>query len=218
MTEGPTIIRKCSSCSMLVKQETINSGNTFGARYWTDGKRFAPMLPDQPWLVKCPHCTKFIWIDEQKYVGKVNPFEFTKSFQSAKFSDDLSFEDYIDYLSAGVEPGKKERYVRQRTWWAGNDSRRGNWWDPENVPDEKNQNKPFTEDETNNLLFLLETLNEEYDSDRLMKAEAYRELGMFSRAEALLEILFDKDIIEAAEFIRHLNQNRNIAVAEIIFK
>jgi hypothetical protein len=55
MQFGTTIIKKCLECSGLIKEYTIMSGNTFGAIFWTDGKRDAPMLPDLPWLVKCPH-------------------------------------------------------------------------------------------------------------------------------------------------------------------
>ena len=52
MRPGPTIIKKCSVCSELIQQHTIRSGNTFyGAIFWTDGKREAPMFPDQPRLV-----------------------------------------------------------------------------------------------------------------------------------------------------------------------
>jgi len=70
MLPGLTIIKKCSACSKLIKQETISSGNTFGATFWTDGKREAPMLPEQPWLVMCPHCHVPLWIDElEELVG-----------------------------------------------------------------------------------------------------------------------------------------------------
>ncbi len=56
MTPGPTIFRKYSACSKAIEQDTIGSGNTFGATFWIDGKREALMLPDQHWLVMCPHC------------------------------------------------------------------------------------------------------------------------------------------------------------------
>jgi uncharacterized Zn finger protein len=56
MIPGPTVIYECSSCGKHIEQQTIVSGNTFGARFWTDGKVDAPMLPDEPWLVKCQHC------------------------------------------------------------------------------------------------------------------------------------------------------------------
>ena len=44
MLPGPTIIKKCLVCSKSIEHHTIGSGNTFGATFWTDGKREAPML------------------------------------------------------------------------------------------------------------------------------------------------------------------------------
>ena len=50
------IVRECPHCKAHVVQEETVSGNTIGASYWTDGKREAKMLPDHPWLAKCPVC------------------------------------------------------------------------------------------------------------------------------------------------------------------
>ncbi len=61
MLPGPTIIKRCSDCSQLIEQSTLDSGNTLGAKFWTDGKRYFPMLPDNPWLVECPHCQAFLF-------------------------------------------------------------------------------------------------------------------------------------------------------------
>ena len=70
MTPGPTIIYQCYKCEGNFKYPTIGSGNTFGARFWSDGKKDAPMLPDQPWLIKCPNCDALIWRDELKQIGE----------------------------------------------------------------------------------------------------------------------------------------------------
>ena len=74
MLPGPTIVKKCSSCSKLITQNTIASGNTLEATFWTDGKQEAPMFPDQPWLVMCPHCHSLLWIDELKGLGVIDPW------------------------------------------------------------------------------------------------------------------------------------------------
>ena len=128
MTPGSTIIRKCSVCAKHLAQHTIRSGNTFGARFWTDGKRDAPMLPDQPWLVKCPHCSTLLWIDEQKQVGEIDPRDArgdaADRFKDARPVSEPTLAEYTTCLSAGLRDKKKERYVRLRTWWAGNDVRR----------------------------------------------------------------------------------------------
>ena len=56
---GNAEIVKCPYCG--TKKELINlvSGNTFGAVYWSDNKRIAPMLPQASPVQKCPHCKKY---------------------------------------------------------------------------------------------------------------------------------------------------------------
>ncbi len=56
---GNAEIVKCPYCG--TKKELINlvTGNTFGAVYWSDNKRIAPMLPQASPVQKCPHCKKY---------------------------------------------------------------------------------------------------------------------------------------------------------------
>ncbi len=211
MTPGPTIIRMCSTCGKHILQHTIGSGNTFGARFWTDGKRDAPMLPDQPRLIKCPHCSTLVWIDEQSQVGGIGRWgqkdETVDRFKGAMSAVTPTFRDYSALLSAGVEPGEKERYVRLRAWWAGNDARR-----------EGDHANPMTDAETVNLRAFSDLLNENEDNDRLMKAETLRELGMFEAAEALLATPFRGGLMQIVGVIRSLNQRRNASVTELRFE
>lgn len=211
MTPGPTIIRKCSACGKHVAQYTIVSGNTFGARFWTDGKRDAPMLPDQPWLVKCQHCGTLIWIDEQTQVGEIAPWGSEANdrnrFPEARPGSTPTLQDYADFLDAGESDKNKERYVRLRAWWAGNDPRR-----------ETGQSTQFDSFETQNLRAFLVLLDEAEDNDRLMKAEVLRELGEFNEAENLLATEFDDELTQAVSVIRDLNQKRIATVAEMKFE
>lgn len=211
MTPGPTIIRRCSACGKHIAQHTIGSGNTIGARFWTDGKQDAPMLPDQPWLIKCPHCSTLGWIDEQEPIGEIDRWrariEAADKFRDARSGTGPTLPEYIAFLSAGVESGEKERYVRLRIWWAGNDTRRY-----------RDHAKPLTEVEAANLRAFSALCDEKDDNDRLMKAEAFRELGMFEEAEGLLATQFEEEFMEAVGIIRSLNQNRNAAVAEMKFR
>ena len=57
-------VRECPHCKAHVVQEETVSGNTIGAKFYTDGKREAKMLPDHPLLAKCPVCVGLFWIDE----------------------------------------------------------------------------------------------------------------------------------------------------------
>ena len=45
---------------------SLMSGNTFGARYWSDLKMQAPMLPQISPVQKCPHCGKYYLHYKQK--------------------------------------------------------------------------------------------------------------------------------------------------------
>ena len=208
MTPGPTIIRKCSICGELIAEYTINSGNTFGARFWTDGKTDAPMLPDAPWLVKCKHCEELLWIDEQEQIGKIEPWGILEEDDS-KFKDALppvtpSLQDYFTGLSTGVFERRKERYLRLRIWWAGNDMRR-----------DMDQSKSMSDKEISNLRAFMPLLDETNENDRIMKAEAMRELGMFEEANALLTKPFSKELAQAAAIISDLTGQKVSAVREM---
>ena len=63
MTIGTPTIIKCPSCKRLQKRMTLRSGNTFGAIFYSDGTRDAPMLPEIPYV-------EFLEIDE--YVRAIN--------------------------------------------------------------------------------------------------------------------------------------------------
>lgn len=210
MRQGPTIVRECSACGKFIAQRTIMSGNTLGARFWTDGKRDAPMLPEQPKLVKCQHCVTFIWLDEQNEVGEIQQGDSTTRdadrFADARQPLTPTLKDYATFLEGGVSDKEKERYARLRAWWAGNDSRR-----------ESGKSTKLDTFETENLRALLTLLDEAEDHDRIVKAEALRELGEFVDAEILLAKEFDDELSQAGAIIRALNQGRITAVAEMKF-
>lgn len=208
MIPGPIIIRKCSVCSKSIKQRTIGSGNTFGATFWTDGKREAPMRPDQPRLVLCPHCRASLWINELEELGEV---EFTGDGHG-KFKDAISYEtpsidDYVALLEKGVSSQEKERYVRLRLWWAGNDARRT-----------IAAGIPMAAREALNLTAFAEMLDEEDANDLVIKAEVMRELGRFDDARALLARPVDKNMWQAVEFIKVLIMKGDRYVREMRFK
>ena len=204
MLPGPTIIKKCSECSGSIEEHTIASGNTFGATFWTDGKRDAPMLPDQPWLVICPHCQALIWIDEQVELGEVEPFSDSGIYKGAKSYSVPELQDYFSALKISNLSKNKERYLRLRAWWSGNDERRGS-----------GIKQNLSDDEKENLQALDKMLDTPDDNDRLMKAEIKRELSQFEEAEAILKESFDSEFSQAVSIISELVQRREPFVAEI---
>lgn len=209
MRPGPTIIRKCSACFKPIQQRTVGSGNTFGATHWTDGKRRAPMLPDRPLLVMCPHCHVPLWIDEVEKLGVVGPWgDEEGQFKDARLHETPSLDDYFALLALGVREPKKERYVRVRAWWAGNDERRATG----------GRECPITSREAANVTALALTLDESDARDLLLKAEAMRELGMFDDAISLLAESADEGTAQAVAIIRNLSEKRDPCVRAMHFK
>ena len=69
MIPGPEYIYKCPNCGNLLSRGSLMSGNTFGAKLFSDGKRITPMLPEFPNLTKCKKCNRFIWVNKLQEVG-----------------------------------------------------------------------------------------------------------------------------------------------------
>lgn len=181
---GPIIVRECPTCNKQLAQETTMSGNTFNARSWTDGKMEAKMLPDRPWLVKCPQCGAIFWIDEAKKVREDRSPEIENRLLMGSLSPSLPSEnEYLTLLSDGKLTKKKELYCRQRAWWAANDSIR------------KTQETEFrfSAVQENNLETLSQLMNEKDAGQRLIKAEILRELGKFKDCINLLKQPFDDE-------------------------
>jgi hypothetical protein len=211
MLYGPTIIKKCSVCSNLIKKDTIASGNTIGAKFWTDSKVDAPMLSEQPWLVKCLHCQSLIWIDEQE---KVSEIDFNTDYHSLNTDANYNrarpcispaLEDYFAFLEKNKLTKEKELYLRIRAWWAGNDKRRGI----------KNTTKSMSDAEKSNLQALANMLNISDDGDCILLAEIKRELEDFESAITLLERTFPDQLSQVASIIRELAKKQYPFVGEI---
>lgn len=208
MRPGPIIIRRCSVCTKFIEQDTIDSGNTCDARFWTDGKLDAPMMPDQPWLVKCLHCGALVWINEQEEVGEIGPLGLDKGpFTDALPYETPSADDYFSFLQKGMPEGEKERYIRLRAWWAGNDSRR-----------EGGNPTPLSNEEVANLYAFSVLLDDSDENDRILKAEIMRELNQFDDALALLSAPFYEQLNYAAAIIRNLSVQMIPFVREILFE
>ena len=207
MLPGPTIIKKCSACSNLIGEHTIASGNTFRARFWTDGKRDAPMLPDHPWLVKCPHCNALLWIDEQETLGEIKPWDRSGTFSNSRACETPSAQDYFSMFEKSISDLGKERYVRLRAWWAGNDDRRS-----------QKTKRPLSDREKANLRRFADLLDEADGHDRVMKVEVLRELGRFDEAMSLMAQPFDDELSQAVSIIRDLIAKKDQFVAEIIVR
>lgn len=212
MLPGCTIIRKCSACAGPIEEQTIESGNTIGAKHWTDGKLEAPMLPDMFWLVICPHCHAPLWLDEIEEIETLEIFELWSESLESRYPNisiykSPSVHDYFAILARHVASPKKTRYLRLRAWRAGNDARRNN----------KNEVK-ISVYEKSNLIALAGILDETNDNDLLMKAEVMRELSRFADAKALLAKVSESGHSQAFKIIKGLTEKHDPYVREMSIK
>ncbi len=142
------------------------------------------MLPDQPWLVKCPYCQALIWIDELENLGEIEAFSDSETYKDTKSYNVPELQDYFAALKKCNIDREKEQYIRLRAWWAGNDKRRY----ADNIKEK------LSEEERRNLQALENMLDPSDDNNRIMIAEIKRELGQFEDADNLLSKSLDKDV------------------------
>jgi hypothetical protein len=160
MMPGPTIVRKCPHCEQSVAQDSLASGNTIGATFWSDGRMIAPMLPDSLDLVKCPKCMKLFWFNKSIKVGELPPFSQSNDIEPTAL-------EYIRYAEASKLPKKLAKYIRIRAWWKANDYFRDITPESEEAPPDPADKLPEP-DFRNNLEALAKLLDLNICQDRIM--------------------------------------------------
>ena len=198
MLPGPDQVVACPRCGWFARHFTLMSGNTFGARVWTDGKQVAPMLPGVPPVAKCLHCKAFYWLSEAEQVGTVNDWDSEEEFidpawAHAKDIEELSESEYHSAIESSLARNREqERILRILAWWRGNDAFRD---------DLGTSGRPLgrtTDRFRDNLLALVGLFDTSNTNEILMKAESYRELGEFKAATAILDQVRADDLADAA--------------------
>lgn len=199
---GPPIVRECPKCKVSIEQPTMASGNTFGARFWTDGECEAPMFPDYLSFVKCPKCKHLFWISEAEKVEGADENTAVLAFDYIEPSE----SDY--YKAVAAEKDKaKQKYLRIRGWRASNDQ----WRKQPDVKEAK-----LSPEAKSNMNALSALLKESNPEERLLKAEIARELGKFDQCLKLLEFKFSRNLSDTASFIKSLAEKKCAVVREIV--
>lgn len=188
MLPGPTYVYQCPGCSHLLANDSLLSGNTFGAKLYSDGKQFAPMLPVFPRLTRCPSCDTIFWLNKSTEAGSYSWGDNSHpEWEQADKAEFLQLPEYFVALGRGLANTKEEEiYLRQQIWWAYNDrSRRGQelFQAPE---DEANY--------TENCKRLMTLLDPTDPNQRIMLAELKRNLGDFEGCKKLIDSLEDASL------------------------
>ena len=208
MMPSATIYRDCPSCDGLLIQRTLLSGNTIGARYWTDGKMDAPMLPQYPALVRCAHCQTLLWLPEAREHDSGTLSKRMETVFGARFPIAPTEADYLEAIHSGLAPdAEREIYCRIHAWHCFNDARR----------DQKNAAElgELSDVAASNMKALFVLLDRLKPDQRMLRAEIARELGRFPEALGLLNFDFGDDYAATANVIRELARQNKTGVAQV---
>lgn len=216
MIPGPDRVIACPNCEALHRVPTLISGNTLGARRWTDGKIVAPMLPKPPAFTRCHACAHFFWLSEARRVGEVplvGPESVPEAWRAAPYVRELGEAEFLEALAAGAAKDREDELnLRTFAWWAANDGLRdleeASIPEPRPLPERSPQ-------AAENLDRLVAMLDEADPVERAMKAEALRELGRFEEALRLLASDFPEDYRAVVAFLRGLAERRDPLVREL---
>ena len=221
MLPGPSYVYECSSCHSLFSRRSISSGNTLRARYRSDGRMDAPMLPTTPLLSACPHCkTPVFWPKTKelakyetyarKYFSTSEPDSKQLEFEKQQFELETRYKDAQQYSEVtatqiaeflnGLEFSEKhEPTLRMQFWWVSNDERMANGREVLNA------------EERENLKELLQLLGNDNDSMMLLSSEIYREMGAFLEAKRCLDYDFkDHKAAMAEQLMRAIEEENTL--------
>ncbi|MFO7815126.1 MAG: hypothetical protein R6V14_05255 [Halanaerobiales bacterium] len=208
MLPGLDIIIRCPYCDNKLKQETLKWGNTINAKYWTDGKREAPMLPDGIVVTICKKCNNYFWVEYAEIIDEVDPSE--EKYTDLEYLEELTFEQYIDSLQKiEIRIEEDTCYLLRQIWWKYNDYFREN-----NEAELSQEIKNKIPDLLNKLLNIFD---ENVDNDLMMKGELLRELGRFAEAEKKLNKINTPQYSQAKQFILDLAKNEVSELRELKF-
>lgn len=181
MLKGPDTFYKCPKCGNILSKGSVIDGNPLVGTFFSDEKKLSPFDPEYPEIGKCKRCGNLLWLDESNIVGSDKKIILYNTrillSQRARFID---IEDYFKALDLGMGYNReKEVYLRKQIWWEHNDRllERGRMF--------KDKNDEIKWE--NNLKRLLELLIDEDPTEKIMKAEIYRNLGHFEDCQNVLK-------------------------------
>lgn len=183
MIPGPDYIIHCPHCEAPMLKHSIISGNTFGAKTYSDGKRYAPMMPSYPDVTMCWKCKGFFWVKDA-----VNATELPMHYKDAKMNEVQFLNPYeiAEALQKGIAKNSKEEIkLRIELWWFFNDRVR----DDESPYFEAGDEALYTEN-AKRLIELFKSDLKNIDH-QIMTAELQRNLGNFGLCMDILNSIKD---------------------------
>jgi hypothetical protein len=188
MNPGPIHIYKCPNCENLLKNRTLISGNTSGAKYYSDAYIKALMLPEYPNLTKCKKCDTIFWLYKLRNIASLSWLdENNKKWANSEWAEFLTIDDYFVAITNGIAQNRREElFIRQHLWWAYNDRIRKY----QEIFIDGNDEMRWEM----NLKVLLTSLNYSDVYQRLLMAEINKNLGDFENCKRIIQSIDADDL------------------------
>jgi len=211
MRRGENLLIACPSCGKEYLQEDLVSGNTRGARYWTDGKRDAPMLPTMPALTRCEKCKTIFHVDDAEIIADGRPLTLYSTGPKVRFLTLAELLECIEIQPESIKERGRQISVRTELLHKKNDYYR---YSASSFEPDLNDSRIVR-----NIEILAELLTESVDAENtnglMLRAELLREMGRFEESAAALQsIPQEARSIPLFETMKRLIQNRDNRIYE----
>ena len=203
LTPYPTPVHlTCPHCGQRYSHDTMLSGNTCYATFYSDRCFDASMWYEEVVIIQCFRCKRFVWVRNMKeYVPQRGIRRFMLEFVDflclglsvfVPKTKPLTLQKLVEALASNVaEDRADERYLRFSLWHLFNDRVRNKWFEFKRTPEAKALKLWKNEEEkrlwNENLRSLFDLLDVSEANDRLVQAEICREQGEFDRAVEILD-------------------------------
>jgi hypothetical protein len=212
MIPGNARIVNCPYCGKEKRLMTLISGNNLGARYWSDNKEEAPMLPRVSPMQKCDGCGKYYLEYKQG---------FLESRDHTSERGELTYpewkEAYMQFTNEQCDDVSDDDLTKIRFWLiqAYNDYYHRSRW--EKRPESPEEHAFIA----NIIIDFIAAFNWQTVKSPLLKAELYREANEMEKCAATLHAIdFDHLSESGKQLFRSIQlrmENKDTTVFELKF-
>jgi hypothetical protein len=200
MTSYNVEIKQCPTCSAEFAAWAVASGNSFDAKFFTDGCILGSMFDEDSLLLRCPGCNKYFWRENVLTRKSMHDSQYFLAFKEKSTprlpnAEKLDGRDYdILVLLSFWKSEAQEKHIRIRAWWSFNDAYR--FGQPEKFS--------MSPEQEANLIRLLELLDTNDPGESITRAEILRGLGQFDSCLQELNRPIEERYVMAVDTIKDL--------------
>ena len=186
MIYGPEILNLCSNCNCIISRNEAISGNTFGAKFYSDGNQIGLGIDKTPSLIKCENCLSYLWIHKLQTLDLLNSKTYNNKSRK-NYANFLSVEELQAAIKIGVADTNKEKiHIRKSLLFEQN-----NLFRIFDCFEDRDAEKKWTEN-----IYELLTLwpDNKNNTEKLFLAELHRNTEQFEESISIINSIEDKEL------------------------